>query len=199
VRFLKTPLTVLVLAMLAACSPGPTTVPVPQVTELGADLHCPNPDHGYEDAQAGWGFCYPSTWKYLPHTQNSAAPVGEDSTFDITDDSPCTTPPAGAPPSCPATRGLFAFMIISTYDRGNSATLSDWVAKNESSTFIDSFKNPSSISWANSTEALVFGSDNIRMALTPHHVVVLELRSGQGNLDLEAAMSSRLSTWKFTY
>jgi hypothetical protein len=30
-------------------------------------------------------------------------------------------------------------------------------------------------------------------------VIVLDLRSGAGNLDLEAAMSSRLDKWKFYY
>ena len=197
-RLLKLPLALITVAALAACTTGTPNIPVPSVTELGADLHCGS-DHGYEDLQAGWGFCYPATWKYLPHTQNSVSPPGQDSTFDITDASPCTTPAAGEHPSCPPTRGLFAFMIISTYDRAGSKTLSDWVAKNETSTFIDSFKNPTAISWGNSSEALVFGTDNVRMALTPHHVIVMELRSGEGNLNLEAAMSSRLASWKFSY
>lgn len=198
-RFLKLPLALVTLAAVAACTNGTPNIPVPSVKELGSDLKCPSGDHGYEDQQAGWGFCYPATWKYLPRTQNSGSPAGQDTTFDITDDSPCSTPPPGNPPSCPPTRGLFAFMIISTYDRGGSATLGDWVATNETATFKDSFKNPTAISWGNSSEALVFGTDKARMALTPHHVIVLELRSGEGNLNLEAEMSSRLSSWKFTY
>ena len=38
-----------------------------------------------------------------------------------------------------------------------------------------------------------------RIALTPHQVVIMDLRSGQGLLDLEAEMSKRLRTWKFVY
>lgn len=196
---MKLPLALIAVAVVVACTSGPQKIPVPSVKTLGSDLSCANGDHGYEDSQAGWGFCYPATWKYLPHTQNSASPAGQDSTFDITDDSPCLTPPAGQPPSCPATRGQFAFMIVSTYDRAGSSTLTGWVARNETSGFIDDFKDPTPISWGNASEALVFGPGNIRMALTPHHVIVLQLRSGQGNLDLETAMASRLSTWKFTY
>ena len=41
--------------------------------------------------------------------------------------------------------------------------------------------------------------DGRRIALTPHQVVILDLRSGQGLLNLEAEMSKRLSTWKFAY
>jgi hypothetical protein len=37
------------------------------------------------------------------------------------------------------------------------------------------------------------------VALTPTQVVVLELHSGVGNLDLETAMASRLNSWKFYY
>jgi len=41
--------------------------------------------------------------------------------------------------------------------------------------------------------------DGRRIALTPHNVVILDLRSGQGLLNLEAEMSKRLGTWKFVY
>ena len=41
--------------------------------------------------------------------------------------------------------------------------------------------------------------DGRRIALTPHYVVILDMRSGQGHLDLEASMSTRLGTWKFLY
>jgi hypothetical protein len=42
-------------------------------------------------------------------------------------------------------------------------------------------------------------ADGKRIALTPHHVVILELRSGLDLLDLETPMAARLSTWKFAY
>jgi len=54
------------------------------------------------------------------------------------------------------------------------------------------------IAWGNAREAVRLG-DGRRVALTTTQVVVLELHSGVGNLDLEAAMGSRLATWKFYY
>jgi hypothetical protein len=54
------------------------------------------------------------------------------------------------------------------------------------------------ISWGNSVQAVRL-SDGRRVALTATQVIVLDIRSGQGNLDLDAAMSSRLSTWRFYY
>jgi hypothetical protein len=41
-------------------------------------------------------------------------------------------------------------------------------------------------------------ADGRRIALTQHHVVILDL-SRNGLLDLEKQMSSRLNTWKFSY
>jgi hypothetical protein len=52
------------------------------------------------------------------------------------------------------------------------------------------------INWGNAVEAGRF-ADGRRIALTPHHVVILDLRSG--SLDLEGVMSARLSTWKFSF
>jgi hypothetical protein len=54
------------------------------------------------------------------------------------------------------------------------------------------------IDWGNSAEAALL-PDGRRIALTPHQVVIMDLRSGQGLLDLEAQMSKRLRTWKFVY
>jgi hypothetical protein len=85
-------------------------------------------------------------------------------------------------------------MIISTYERGNSSSLAAWLQTNVSAT--PTALQP--IDWGNATEAASL-ADGRRIALTAHHVVVLDLRSGTGHLDLEALMSARLSTWKFTY
>ena len=52
------------------------------------------------------------------------------------------------------------------------------------------------ISWGNSLQAVRL-ADGRRVALTPHHVVILELHPSP--LDLETQMSSRLATWKFSY
>jgi hypothetical protein len=54
------------------------------------------------------------------------------------------------------------------------------------------------IQWGNATEADRL-SDGRRIALTQHQVVIMDLRSGVGQLDLEAEMSARLSTWKFSF
>jgi hypothetical protein len=193
----KTLATLVALVALAGCQPGSTTRPVPSVAQIGADLKCAAGDHGFEDLQAGWGFCYPGTWKYQERSQGiqSPQPNGLDLTFDITD-VPCTSPPAlaSARPICSPDAGLFAFMIISTYDRVNATNLAAW----ESSYFTPPLASQTVIAWANAVEAAKL-ADGRRIALTAHHVVILDLHSGQGHLDLETQMSSRLNTWKFTY
>ena len=177
-----------ILAAVVGCQPsGPR--PVPSVPQIGGNLKCAQGDHGYEDLQAGWAFCYPGSWKYIERSQAIQSPSGLDLTFDITN-VPCTTPPSGQP-QCSPDAGLFAVMIISTYQRGGAADLLSWIQAN--------MANPpasDSISWGNSVQAVKL-ADGRRVALTPHHVVIMELRPGP--LDLEAAMSSRLSTWKFDF
>jgi hypothetical protein len=189
----KTFVTVALVLVLAGCQPGPTTRPVPSVAQIGSNLKCSSGDHGFEDSQAGWGFCYPGTWKYQERSQGSASPPGLDLTFDITD-IPCTSPTgASARPVCSPDAGLFAFMIISTYERGSSPNLASWEQAN-----LVVVPTSDTISWGDSVEAAKF-SDGRRIALTQHHVVIMDLHSGVGHLDLETQMSSRLSTWKFTF
>jgi hypothetical protein len=190
---------ILALLALAGCQPGSAARPVPSVAQIGGDLKCASGDRALEDTQAGWGFCHPTTWRYIEKSQSSQSPdpVRLDLTFDITD-VPCTTPsPVPGQPSpkpiCEPDAGLFAFMIISTYERGTSTNLADWVQAN-----VHPPLTMKSISWGNSDQAAQL-SDNRRIALTPHHVVVLDLRSGQGHLDLESQMSARLNTWIFIY
>lgn len=199
-RVPKTPrqvLAVIAVAVVAAgCQPGSNARPVPSVAQIGGDLKCQAGDHGYEDPQAGWGFCYPATWRYNMRSQSTQAPLGLDLTFDITD-APCSTPPPGASgataePQCSPNAGTFAYMIVSTDERGDASDLSAWVKKNLPAT--DTIGD--GISWGNAVEAAKL-SDGRRIALTPHHVVILDLHPGL--LDLESAMSSRLDTWKFTY
>ena len=189
----KTLATLVALVALAGCQPGSTARPVPSVAQIGSELKCANGDHGFEDLQAGWGFCYPSTWKYQERSQGSQSPPGLDLTFDITD-VPCTSPTGGsARPVCSPDAGLFAFMIISTYERGASTSLAAWEQAN-----LPLAPAGQTISWANAVEAAQL-ADGRRIALTAHHVVILDLHSGQGHLDLESQMSSRLNTWKFMY
>jgi hypothetical protein len=199
---LKTFATVALVLVLAGCQPGPNPRPVPSVAQIGSNLKCSTGDHGFEDTQAGWGFCYPSGWKYEERSQPSTNPPGLDLAFDITFAPdvrvPCPNPaaspvqssasPLPTPSPC---SGDFAFMIISTYERGTSTDLAGWMAANQlPPSTLDS------ITWGNAVQAARL-ADGRRIALTDHHVVILDLHSGL--LDLESAMSARLDTWKFSY
>ena len=195
----------LAVVALAACQPGNTNRPAPSVQQLGADLKCSSGDHGYADP-AGWGFCYPGDWRYQVRAQPSVDIRGFqelDITFDITNTPtvngsplpacPSPAPPPQTPAVCSTTAGLFAFMIISTYERKGSPNLASWIQDD-----LKPAPNGTAITWGNSVEAVRL-DDGRRVALTPTQVVVLDLRSGSGNLDLETDMSSRLATWKFYY
>jgi len=175
---------------LASCQLGSSPRAVPSVPQIGGDLKCETGDHGYEDQQAGWGFCYPAGWRYVERSQASQSPPGLDLTFDVTDAS-CATPAAGTAPNCSPNAGLFGFMIISTYERGSSADLTSWMDTN-----LPHPPDSDPISWGNALQALKL-ADGRRIALTPHHVVILELHPSP--LDLETQMSSRLGTWRFSY
>jgi hypothetical protein len=174
----------------AGCQPGSGSHPVPSVPQIGADLNCKNGDHGYEDQQVGWGFCYPGSWRYLERSQASASPPGLDRTFDITVFS-CSSPAPGGSPQCSPDAGDFAFMVVSTYERGSSTDLASWIQAN-----LTDPPASESIKWGNSVEAVKL-ADGRRIALTPHHVVIMDLRPGP--LDLEGNMASRLNTWKFSF
>ncbi len=173
----------------AGCQPA-SPHPVPSVPQIGGDLKCSQGDHGYEDLQAGWGFCYPGSWKYTERAQASLDPPGLDLTFDITNvpTSPTSCPTASGSSDC---AGLFAFMIISTYDRRGASDLSSWASSN-----IKPASDMRAIAWGNAQQAGRL-ADGRRLALTQHHVVMLDLHSGL--LDLESAMSARLDTWQFKY
>jgi hypothetical protein len=166
------------------------------VSQIGSDLKCATGDHGFSDAEAGWGFCYPGTWKYVERAQSSIDPVRLDLTFDITD-VPCTpaSPIAGQSPRpiCSPNAGLFGFMIISTFERGTAPDLLTWMQSN-----LPKVPDRQAIAWGNATEAARL-SDGRRIALTPHRVVMLDLRTSLNQLDLEGEMSSRLNTWNFSY
>lgn len=190
---------VAVLLAVTGCQPGSGNRPVPSVPQIGADLKCKSGDHGYEDLQAGWGFCYPGSWRYIERSQGSTSPPGLDLTFDITDYSCTSPPPGGGAPQCSANAGLFAFMVVSTYERGSAPDLATWIQTNLGNPSASPPASPPSsepISWGNAVEAVKL-SDGRRIALTQHHVVIMDLRPGP--LNLEGEMSSRLSTWKFSF
>jgi hypothetical protein len=188
-----------IVLALAGCQTGSGAHPVPSVAQIGADLNCTQGDHAFEDQQVGWGFCYPENWKYLERSQAIDSPPGLDLTFDITYvpavRAPCptpATPPSGSPsPAASPCPGDFANMIISTYERGSSPDLASWLHDN-----LAKATPGDSISWGNAREAVRL-TDGRRVALTPHHVVVMDLHAGL--LNLETEMSARLNTWKFSF
>src|SRR5260221_787090 len=213
----------LLAVLLAACQFAQDTRPTPSVNQIGADLKCQTGDHGYADP-VGWGFCYPEHWKYNLRAQPSvdARRLQElDITFDVTDvpcvfpsptradpsprascdpDVLCLTPspsPGGPTPSpvCTPQVGLFGYMIVSTYQRSGSPNLASWL---QDDLKLAATATVTPIAWGNAVEAVRL-DDGRRGALTATQIVVLELHSGVGNLDLEAAMGSRLATWKFYY
>ena len=211
-RYLRLIAIPLLPILLAACQLGsPNNRATPSVSQIGSDLKCHNGDHAFEDNVAGWGFCYPGTWKYNLHAQSFPDPPELDLVFDVTN-VPCPIPSNQSPAAqCTAPdAGLFGLMIVYTYQRGNAATLSDWIQVNlmprlpspSGSPSPSTTPSPSAapagdpITWGNAKEALHL-TDGRRIALTTTHVVILELRSGAGNLDMEAAMAPRLGTWKF--
>jgi hypothetical protein len=184
------------LLLVAACQSGPTNRPVPSVSQIGGDLKCASGDHGFSDSEAGWGFCYPGTWRYNERAQSSINPPRLDLTFDITD-VPCApaSPVGGQTPRtvCSPGAGLFGFMIISTYERGSSPDLVSWMQ-----TTLPAVPEHQTIAWGNAVEAFRL-ADGRRIALTQHRVVIMDLRSALNQLNLEGAMSARLDTWKFSY
>ena len=184
----------LFLLALAGCQYG-TGTPRPTISSVQAGAKCTQGDHAYGDAQLGWAFCYPGTWRFNERFQRSDAPPGTDATFDVVNEPPCASPSVpGGRPACPPEAGLFGFMIVGTYQRGSANSLADWLKASEPGDAATE-----AITWGNAVETVRVKGTTRRYALTQHQVVLLDLRSGAGNLDLDAAMSGRLQTWKFSF
>ena len=185
----------MVLAMLSGCQAGSAPRSVPTVPQIGSGLKCASGDHGYTDQQLGWGFCYPSSWRYTQKLQATDSPAGVDLTFEITcltDCKPqCPTPSSGTPATCPTETGLFGFMIVSTDNRGGASDLGSWLKSN-----LPHAQLGDRLDWGNAIEAANL-DDGRRVALTQHDVVILDVHPSL--LDLNGEMASRLGTWKFTY
>src|SRR5207237_9600690 len=119
---------------------------------------------------------------------------GLDLTFDITD-VPCASPSPvqGQPtprPICSPGAGLFAFMIISTYDRGGAPSLAAWAQSN-----LDKKLTLEPIQWGNALEGGRL-SDGRRVALTPQHVIMLDLQAGSRHPDPDAATQDPHGHWE---
>jgi hypothetical protein len=172
-------LAVLATLAAAACSLSnpPTPAPEPSIKTEGQNVKCPNGDHGIDEVQFGWSWCYPSTWKFQERLQPTSRPAGVDATSDIVHDVP-----AGQ-----AGSGDFGFLIVGTYEIGGSSDLNGWIAAN-----IAPGLTLTSISWGNAKAAVVDGQGR-RFALTSSHVVEMDVRGDA----IAAEMGKRLDTWKF--
>ena len=173
-------MTVLSILSLTGCSLTPaasTPTPQPTIRTEGQDVKCAGGDHGIEEVQFGWSWCYPSTWKFQERLQPTSAPTGVDATFDIVNDVP----------SGQAGSGDFGFLIVGTYQLGTATGLTEWVSSN-----IGATERLTPISWGNARDA---GQDaqGRRFALTSSHVVEMDVRG----VAISAEMGKRLATWKF--
>ena len=170
---------VLAILPLAGCSLSPSAkpTPVPTIRTEGQGIKCPGTDHGIEEVQFGWSWCYPSTWKFQERLQPTQQPVGVDATFDIVNDLP-----AGQPGS-----GDFGFLIVGTYQIGTAGDLPAWIAVN-----IGAGEQLTPISWGNAKDAQQ-DAQGRRFAQTATHIVEMDVRGGS----IATEMGKRLATWKF--
>jgi hypothetical protein len=170
---------VLAILPLAGCSflSAPKPTPAPTIRTEGQGIRCPGSDHGIDEVQFGWSWCYPSTWKFQERLQPTTAPSGVDATFDIVNDLP----------SGQSGSGDFGFLIVGTYQIGSTPSLADWVAAN-----IGSDEQLTPISWGNASDAEQ-DAQGRRFALTKSHVVEMDVRGDS----ISAEMGKRLATWKF--
>ena len=176
---LLTLVAVLAILPLAGCSLGPTAkpAPAPTVATEGQGLKCSGGDHGIQEVQFGWSWCYPATWKFQERLQPTSQPKGVDATFDIVNDLP-----RGQVGS-----GDFGFLIVGTYQIGTATDLGAWITAN-----IGADEQLTVISWGNAKDAQQDGQGR-RFALTATHIVEMDVR---GN-SISAEMGKRLATWKF--
>jgi hypothetical protein len=174
------PVAVLAMLALAGCSlPSNASkpTPVPTIRTEGQGVKCPGTDHGIDEVQFGWSWCYPSSWKFQERLQPTTLPTGVDATFDIVNDLPRGE--AGS--------GDFGFLIVGTYQIGTAADLPAWIIANIGA---DELLTP--IDWGNARSAQQ-DAQGRRFALTASHVVEMDVR-GTAIAD---EMGKRLATWKF--
>jgi hypothetical protein len=170
---------VLAILPLAGCSllSGSNPRPAPTIRTEGQGVTCPGNDHGIEEVQFGWSWCYPSSWKFQERLQPTSSPSGVDATFDIVNDLP-----KGAPGS-----GDYGFLIVGTYKVGTAGDLPAWITAN-----IGDGGQLTKITWGNARDAEQ-DSQGRRFALTASHVVEMDVRG----TSIAEEMGKRLATWKF--
>lgn len=163
--------------ILSACSPNsmPASTKPPASSTRQPVSRCAGDDVELDVLTLGWAFCHPKGWSIVQRSIATSNPQGVDTTLDVV-----------------AGDGFFGFMIVGSYQRGNAASLNDWLAANAPD---DTQVEP--IAWANASQAVSVKGQLKRYAMTSHRVYALTLREGAGNLDLEAAMQPRLSSWSF--
>lgn len=150
---------------------------MPTIRTEGQDVTCAGGDHGIDEVQFGWSWCYPATWKFQERLQPTTTPAGVDATFDIVNDVPTGQPGSGD----------FGFLIVGTYEIGTATDLAGWVTAN-----IGADETLTPIEWGDAKSAGIDGQGR-RFALTPTHVVEMDVRGDA----IAADMGKRLSTWKF--
>ena len=164
---------VLAILPLAGCSLGPTAkpAPAPTVATEGQGLKCSGGDHGIQEVQFGWSWCYPATWKFQERLQPTSQPKGVDATFDIVNDLP-----RGQVGS-----GDFGFLIVGTYQIGTAIDLAAWITAN-----IGADEGLTAISWGNAKDAQQDG-----------HVVVSHVPAGiRGRLAIGGAGRDLDHVWR---
>jgi hypothetical protein len=176
---LYTLVAILAILPLAGCSFASVArpAPAPTIRTDGQNVKCPGTDHGIEEVQFGWSWCYPKSWKFQERLQPTQQPAGVDATFDIVNDLP----------SGQTGSGDYGFLIVGTYQIGSAADLPAWIAAN-----VGPGEKLSPISWGNAKDAQE-DTQGLRFALTGTRVVEMDVRGTA----ISAEMGKRLATWKF--
>lgn len=184
------------LAAVCACQgnepPRPTPTPSPTAAP------CPDGQSLLSEADAGWQFCHPTSWRFSERHQPSQQPAGLDITLDVAVIADCSHQPCAAPTACSElglatceSRG-FAFVIVGSYERDPSQSLADWVHAHTNDTDLQA------IEWGNAKEAVQATGTDRRYALTQNRVIMLDVRAGQEQTGFDQMIDQSLPSWRFS-